>query len=118
MHSNTGQPLSVIISYISDFLLGHIIMSVVKVYSPDICIELWKDTHAYSKQTDSSSQVGTKTFLLISGTNLLHVLIKYKRWICVWVSYLVCQHKDCLHGEATRAEVEQILQTGSKQVHD
>lgn len=34
------------------------------------------------------------------------------------VGYLVCQHQNCFHGETTRAEIKQILQTGSKQVHD
>lgn len=34
------------------------------------------------------------------------------------VSYLVCKHKDRLHGETTRAEVEQVLEAGSEQVHD
>lgn len=38
--------------------------------------------------------------------------------MCVYVGYLVRQHKDCLHCEATRAEVEKVLQTGSQKVHD
>lgn len=36
----------------------------------------------------------------------------------VRVSYLVCEHKDRLHGETPRAEVEQVLKAGSQQVHD
>lgn len=34
------------------------------------------------------------------------------------IKYLVCQHQHCFHGKTTRAEIEQVLQTGSKQVHD
>ena len=33
-------------------------------------------------------------------------------------NHLVCQHEHGLHGEAAGAEVEQVLQRGSEQIHD
>ena len=32
--------------------------------------------------------------------------------------HLICKHEDSLHGESSGAEVEEILQTGSEQIHD
>ena len=31
--------------------------------------------------------------------------------------HLVCQHQDCLHGEAARAKVEEVFKRRSKKVH-
>jgi len=32
--------------------------------------------------------------------------------------HLICKHEDSLHGKSSRAEVEEILETGSEQIHD
>jgi len=32
--------------------------------------------------------------------------------------HLICKHEDSLHGESSRAEVEEILETGPEKIHD
>ena len=35
-----------------------------------------------------------------------------------WRSYLIREHQNCLHREPSGAEVEEVLQWGSQQIHD
>lgn len=56
--------------------------------------------------------------LLIQTVTMRHSFRSLKDVGVLGVSYLVCKHKDRLHGKTTRAEVEQVLQARSKQIHD
>jgi hypothetical protein len=34
------------------------------------------------------------------------------------LSYLVCKHQNCLHGETSGAKVEEIFEGRAKKIHD